>query len=184
MSDKKYSVVCIPNPKIDSVYHVMVNETPDEYICICGMPNCRMKKMKSASDYMEKYKIHLDEDDFDIIEMNRYALCRYSNVCRWPITGEHYREPIINARLIKGYATTNDIAGCDLTNTAARLTDEYGITCELMASILKGFYSVKRDFMKTRFLHWRSDMDIYMSKLPSDILRIILEFSMFGYVME
>lgn len=161
-----YPKVEILWPEQDLYSSVIVTETADEYICICGMKECRMTKMKSAKECAERYNIHTIDAINDTF-VNEYIACTRSGLCKFPDTYCALKQDI-NLLWFEDGRTRRRQHGLYAGQR------NYVTSNGLLPQILQSLKEHKTDLMKTRYQLWRADKDMYMSRLPSDILNLIL----------
>ena len=156
MSDKEYPMVRIEGPTTDGDYYMFVIDKGYEYVCICGKPNCRMKKMVSASDYMEKYKIHIDKKDFNFHDHNVYAVYHYSCICKWPIEDKPFSSDIHCVYRRRGITELDDDEGYASIKRGIYLS-----SFRLLGNILGRITKSDQKIMYLQYQVWRLEKDIY-----------------------
>lgn len=150
-------------------YNVYVIDNGNEYECICGKENCRMKKMQNASDYMAKYNTHINKKDFYYGDHNRRAIYYDSDVCKWGIN--HDPGPYTILKMFRsGYDILEEREGYVINR------GQYITTTKLMRQILSRLKTSEKKIISLQYLWYHNDPMIYMSKLPSDILHMILDY--------
>lgn len=154
------------DPTGDGKYYMFVVEDDDEYRCICENINCRHEKMISFGDFAIKYNEESKKTLFDYIYHNEYSLYHHSIICRWPVP-----DTLIFVE--------DDVVSISKSDGKI-FNSRFNIIPRLLSSLLYQNKKERKDKINYCYLYWRTDKDMYMSTLPGDVLRIILDFSMAG----
>ena len=142
----------------DTKQYKFVIDNGDEYVCICGQPHFCMKKTYVKTPSPSRPDIINSKERFDV-----NAMYNDSNICSWPVPDA------VDLRNITSIIPLMD-------NTIVR-GDGSGI---LISALLCRINALRKNMMNYCYLYWRADRDMYMSRLPADILRIIINFTTFN----
>jgi hypothetical protein len=141
-------------------YNKFVIDNGDDYICICGAQHFSMKKT------FEKIPSSINPCIVNIREIfNADEIYHDSNICSWPIPDVEDRRSIIS--ISKHY--DDEIIWGHLSRGPHN--------SKLISSLLCGINALKKTARNYCYLYWHADKDMYMSRLPSDILNIIINFT-------
>lgn len=154
------------DPTGDGKYYMVVIEDDDEYRCICGNLKCRHEKMISPRDFAIKYNEESKKTHFNYIYHNEYSLYYHSIICRWPVTDTIF---VVDDSIVLINKSNGKI-----------YNNRVNAVGKLLSSLLYQNKKERKDKINYCYLYWRTDKDMYMSTLPGDVLRIILDFSMAG----
>jgi hypothetical protein len=149
---------------------ILVIEDKYWYHCICGMPECCMRKAKNATDLMKKSGIGVDEKDFDYDKHNEYYAYHISHLCKWPNSHLYFMDKIHCIQAIDGKGIRkDDVSEYNFTH------ETYKINSVVFDNILTALYRQRNHIMSLSYQLWSNDKEMYLACLPRDILRIILD---------
>ena len=154
-------------------YSAFVINKGDEYVCICGGSTCHMgKKMGMLRTVLYKSMTAYNAG---------HVRTMYNQACKWPVANDFSHE------ILRVYSNEGNIEyiseGFTVDNYSYASRNSYSlyqVSHKLMGTILNRLTTLENENTHLRYQLLKCDQTIYMSKIPSDILRIIMDFTRSG----